>query len=57
MPWADLIDANLSYTNLNWANLTNANLTNANLSGVLANKYTFCPNGHYWNTAGNDCPF
>jgi len=54
---ANLAGANLTYANLNDAYLVDADLSGANLSGVLANKYTFCPNGHYWNTAGNNCPF
>ena len=59
---ASLKNANLSGANLTGAffggaDLTGADLTGANLTGVTANKWTTCPNGKKWGTAGNDCPF
>lgn len=59
---ASLKNANLSGANLTGAffggaDLTGADLSGANLTGVTANKWTTCPNGKRWGTAGNDCPF
>ena len=53
MPWADLIDANLSYTNL-----SGAWLRGAMMGGVKANSSTICPNGKPWGVGnGGNCPF
>ena len=54
---ADLSHANLSDASLNRADLTGTDLTGAYLAGVKANSRTICPNGKYYGTSGNDCPF
>ncbi len=50
-------DADLSRADLSGADLRDADLSGADLSGVKANKWTTCPNGKKWGTAGNNCPF
>ena len=49
--------ASLTNANLSGAALTGVDLTNATLTGVKANSRTICPNGKYYGTSGNDCPF
>lgn len=54
---ANLRDVNLGGADLRLATLIEADLTGADVSGVIANRWTSCPNGVIWGGRGNNCGF
>ena len=54
---ANLTSADLSGANLSLATLNEADLSGADVSGVIANRYTSCPNGIIWDSTWADCGF